>query len=359
MVKADIVAKYLWAWAKVVIPTSKHINNRIAYIDLFAGPGRYRDGTKSTPLLILDRAINDIDMRNMLVTIFSDADPNNAKSLQSEINNIENINLLKYKPKVYVSIVDYQVADIFNSIKMIPSFVFLDPWGYKGLSYRLVNSVIKDWGCECIIFFNYNRINMGLNNIGVQDHMNALFGKENADKLREQLKSTLKPNEREILILNALTNSFKDLGGKYVLPFRFRGETGNRISHHLIFVTKHIKGYDIMKTIMANASSSDEQGVPSFEYSPIKENQYHLFSLNEPINKLKQDLLNCFTGKTLSMLDIYNQHNVGTCYIKANYKQVLLELEREGLIKTSPAVDNRRKMCGNNTLADTVKITFP
>ncbi|MCD6495523.1 three-Cys-motif partner protein TcmP, partial [Candidatus Bipolaricaulota bacterium] len=48
-IKSAIVSKYFWAWAKVIIPTAKKYSNRIAYIDLFAGPGRYRDGTKSTP----------------------------------------------------------------------------------------------------------------------------------------------------------------------------------------------------------------------------------------------------------------------------------------------------------------------
>ena len=61
-VKAEIVAKYLFVWAKVVIPSTKRHSGKIAYIDLFAGPGRYNDGTKSIPLLILERAINDPDM---------------------------------------------------------------------------------------------------------------------------------------------------------------------------------------------------------------------------------------------------------------------------------------------------------
>jgi len=53
-VKATIVAKYFWAWAKVILPTAKKQGGRIAYIDLFAGPGRYKDGTSSTPLKVLE-----------------------------------------------------------------------------------------------------------------------------------------------------------------------------------------------------------------------------------------------------------------------------------------------------------------
>lgn len=34
IIKARIIAKYFWAWAKVIIPTAKQHDNRIAYIDL-------------------------------------------------------------------------------------------------------------------------------------------------------------------------------------------------------------------------------------------------------------------------------------------------------------------------------------
>ena len=41
-IKATIVRDYFWAWAKVIFPTVKKTNGRIAYIDLFAGKGRYK-----------------------------------------------------------------------------------------------------------------------------------------------------------------------------------------------------------------------------------------------------------------------------------------------------------------------------
>ncbi len=100
LVKATIVSKYFWAWAKVIIPTAKRAGSKIAYIDLFAGPGRYKDGTESTPLLILEKAIEDKDMRQMLVTIFNDVDANNTHSLETAINALPGIDSLKYKPQV-------------------------------------------------------------------------------------------------------------------------------------------------------------------------------------------------------------------------------------------------------------------
>src|SRR6478735_7367029 len=68
IVKATIISKYFWAWANVIMPTAKRRGSRIAYIDLFAGPGRYKDGTKSTPIRILEQAIADKNMCSNLVT---------------------------------------------------------------------------------------------------------------------------------------------------------------------------------------------------------------------------------------------------------------------------------------------------
>jgi three-Cys-motif partner protein len=133
---------------------------------------------------------------------------------------------------------------MFEDMKFVPTLFFVDPWGYKGLSLRLVNSVLKDWGCDCIFFFNYNRINMGLSNPSVQEHMNALFGEERADSLREQLEE-ISAIEREFFIIEELTKAIQEMGGEYVLPFCFKDDNGTRTSHHLIFCCKDFKGYEI------------------------------------------------------------------------------------------------------------------
>ncbi|MFB2919098.1 MULTISPECIES: three-Cys-motif partner protein TcmP [Aerosakkonema] len=354
LVKATIVAKYFWAWAKVIIPQAKKRRENIAYIDLFSGPGRYKDGSKSTPLLILERAIADSDMREMLVTIFNDKDSNNTQSLQQAINYISNIGSLRNIPVVLNKEVGEEIVQEIQRIRLLPTLFFIDPWGYKGLSLRLIGSLIMSWGCDCIFFFNYNRINMGLNNKAVEEHMNSLFGKERADTLREQLQQ-MQPYERELTIVEAICQALKEIGGTYPLPFRFKNSDGSRTSHHLIFVSKNVLGYSIMKEIMAKESSSSEQGVASFDYDPATIYQPLLFELSRPLDDLADMLLDEFAGQSMTMLEVYERHNVGKRYIKTNYKDVLKQLEAQGKITAEPPDNQRRK----NTMADTVRITFP
>lgn len=354
-IKSEIVRKYFWAWAKVMVSVAKRRGeDRIAYIDLFAGPGRYRDGTQSTPLQVLWTALQDADLRRMLVTLFNDKDSENVRSLQNAIDNTPEFGQFKHKPQIRNNEVGSDIVGEFESMSIIPTLFFVDPWGYKGLSLRLINSVLKDWGCDCIIFFNYNRINMGMDNEAVETHVNALFEEERAEQLREQLQG-LTPQERELAITEEIAEALKEMGGRYVLPFRFRDERGSRTSHHLIFVSKDFKGYEIMKSIMAGASSTSDQGVPSLEYNPAARDQGLLFELSRPLDDLEGQLLHDCAGRTLTMRQIYEEHSVDKPFTESNYKEALKNLEAKDAIQTDPPIPPRRR----NTFAKHVSVTFP
>jgi hypothetical protein len=75
---------------------------------------------------------------------------------------------------------------------------------------------------------------------------------------------------------------------------------------------------------------------------------------DSPLDQLEEDLIRCFCGKSLSVLDIFDQHNIGKPYIKSNYKTVLLRLEEKGCISAEPPMDRRRK----DTISDSVVVTF-
>ncbi|MHB0874453.1 MAG: three-Cys-motif partner protein TcmP [Anaerolineae bacterium] len=353
-VKAAIVAKYFDAWSRVMIGAQKKGQTdspgKFAYIDLFAGPGRYKDGTRSTPLLVLEKAIADPDLRQMLVTIFNDKDEDCTRSLQEAIEALPGIETLSYAPQVSCHEVGEDIVRQFEQMRLVPTLFFVDPWGYRGLSLRLVNSVLKNWGCDCILFFNYNRINMGLSNPVVWSHMDALFGQQRADALRQRLEP-MTPEVRQLEIVQAICDALEEMGGRFTLPFRFTDDKGTRTSHHLIFVSKHFRGYGIMKDIMAGESSAAAQGVASFGYSPADRRQPLLFELARPLDDLEGMLLADLAGRTLSVKAIYETHSVGRPYVRKNYNAVLRALESAGKVTATA----HRK----GSLGDDVQVTFP
>lgn len=353
-IKAKIVAKYFRAWATVIMSTMRNRGGRLAYVDLFAGPGQYLDGTPSTPVIVLQAALKDSALRERLVTFFNDKNTGNVLSLRETIGAIPGIENLRYEPRVENEEVGQRIIQTFRRMKLVPTLLFVDPWGYKGLSLALINSVVQNWGCDCIFFFNYNRINPGVSNDAVREHMNALFGEDCTELIRQQSVG-MEPDERESLIIEKLSTSLKEMGARYVLPFTFKNEYGTRTSHHLIFISKNFKGYEIMKDIMAKESSERDQGVPSFEYSPASKSNPFLFELSRPLDDLEEMLLKEFAGQKLMMRLIYECHSVDKSYIRANYKNVLTKMETAGKIEADPPAAKRRR----GTFGDNVVVSFP
>jgi three-Cys-motif partner protein len=357
-VKSEIVAKYFWAWAKVMLPRIPEDTGRIAYLDLFAGPGAYQDGTPSTPLLVLQKAISEPAMRARLLTIFCDADPANVTKLRTAIAALPGIDTLANAPLIENLVVDDDLADAYSEVSLHPTLLFADPWGYKGVTQKLIRSVLKDWGCECLVFFNYRRINMALANDLLREPMNALFGADRVERLRAGL-SGLSPEDRELAIIEEFVEAQSLSKKLFVLPFRFRDLRGTRTTHHLVFMSKNVLGYTMMKDIMAKESSGSQQGVAQLEYNPATHNFPMLFEYNRPLDDLGEILLVRFAGQRLKMVDVFHRHQVGTPFVKKNYKSALANLEASGKIVTVPPANERRCTKGKPTFADDVEVHFP
>ncbi len=357
-VKSEIVENYFFAWARIISgsldrdPRSE--GGRIGYVDLFAGPGRYASGAMSTPLRVLETAIDDPIFSQRLVTIFNDKDEDHVQELQAAIQTLPGIAKLRHQPEIWNEEVGPEIAKDLQDTHTIPMLAFIDPWGYKGLSLGLVNGFLKDWGSDCIFFFNYNRINAGLTNPSVEKHMAALFGADALVGLCQKLNG-LRPEEREPVILGALKRALRTHGDRFVLPFCFKREDGERTSHYLIFVSKAFKGYDVMKAIMASHSSKLRQGVPTFTYVPPPTHQQPgRLDFSRPLDDLREVLLEDYAERVITLPQLYEEHSPDRPYLKKNYTEVLAELEKDKLISVDRPRRARQGYYGEKTL-----ITFP
>ncbi len=354
-IKALIVSDYFLAWSRII----RGDLTKIGYLDFYSGPGKYGDGSDSTPLLILKHALKDPVLTKILVTFFNDLETEKIDKLKEHIYALPNIGTLKFQPMFRNLKVDKDVELELAKTKLIPTLVFIDPYGYKGLSLSFIGHAIKDWGCDCILFFNYNRINAAITNPAFTENINALFGKEVAENLRNVIPK-IKPDKREEKIMETFAQCLQKVQGFYSIKFKFYQKHKCKTSHFLILITKNVKGYSLMKEVMHKFSDKIDN-VASFEYNPVGRPTVinTLFGPSyDPIGKLGNQLLESFKGKTITMKEIYIANNIGKPYIAANYKSALLRLEDEGKIKTVPERSKRKPHLGKPSMGDNVVITF-
>ena len=354
--KQRIVVKYHAAWAQVL--RSKPADARqkdLAYVDLFAGQGAYDDGSPSTPLLILETAARDKYMREHLITIFNEGDPNTFDKLQQNVANSRAAKLLRHYPKVTCAMVEQDILHEIGGVPRCPTLLFADPWGYKGLSLELLGRFLKGFGNDLIFFLNYKRINSAIANSVLEEPIDAVFGKAMADKLRGDLAG-LKGVARENVIMAALERSFKDLGARSPVRYRFVSE--GRSSHYLMFVSKHPLGTDIMKSVMAAESERDQEGVAKFEFDPRGDSgQQEMFPASS-LDDLATELARKFRGQIFSGFDELYHRSDHPRFGQTEHKRALRILERKGLLSIVSYTSERIERHGELSIPSDATLVF-
>lgn len=354
--KSNIVSKYFDAWARI-----RGKCPQLAYVDLFCGPGAYDDGTDSTPLLVLQKTIGNPGLPGRLQLHFNDKKPEHVAALQQRLDVHPDVALLITPPKVTnVDLVDESaLLRLLDGLPTCPTFYFVDPFGYKGLTRALLHRLMSGDGAECLFFFNYRRVNAALTNPVLGHHAELFFGSAEAQRLR-QLVDGLDPEVRERLVMDAVQDMVQALGALPPLAFRIYAADCERTSHYLVFATKHFKGYEIMREVMAKECVFLGQEVPLFEYNPAPppepDPQMALWEEPKPdyFAPLRGDLLQRFAGRTLTVRQVFEAHSLGQPYLMRHYQAVLREFEEHGFVSIDPSAAQRPR----NTLKPEAVITF-
>ena len=274
--KLQIVSEYFDAYMKVLAR-----DQQAGYADLFAGPGLYDNGEKSVPIVVCEKVAADERLQRFVKLWFNEGDSELAAKLERNIRAVEGISRVRYR--VTNKVISSDLAPRLAKASA-PTFIFADPCGYKGLSLRLISSLLKGFGNDCLFFFNYNRVNMKLGCPVMDESIDEFFEHDRAAALRAEV-GKLSPPAREKRVLGAIKEALRQAGALPVV-FAFRTREGGGTSHHLVYASKSPKGVSIMKSLMNKASSEIRDGVGSGDFDPRDEGRSgYLFSRWERRNQ--------------------------------------------------------------------------
>ena len=140
------------------------------------------------------------------------------------------------------------------------------------------------------------------------------------------------------------------------MPFRFKMDSADRTSHYLVFVSKNFLGYEIMRDVMAKASSTMVEGVASFECDPRPP---LLLTDGRSVDALAEGLVIDLAGAMMTVREIFERHSPDKLYVMTNYREALLRLEATGRVAMFPTAVDRRPYKGRPSLRENVRVTFP
>ncbi len=333
----------------------------IGFFDLFCGKGVYDDGSESTPIKVIKSVIEKGIDKKKLVMVFADAEEDVVSEFERNVDRIENVESIRESIHIIHHRTGKSMVDWIRGVKLPPTFFFIDPFGYKGISLDLILAATESFGCDCIFFFNYNRINMSIKNKSLLIPVNEFLGEDLAESLRERIERACNPHERRSIILEAIFSVLRD-NKRYVFPFTFSFESERKISHDIMLVTKHPIGVGAFKDVASKFGFMSEDEIPTYEFCDADRSLFPLLSeFSKTLDDLKGHLLRKYAGKRLTIKEIFEDDQQYGPFVRKNYKRAVIELEQHGAIKCIPAIGTKGRPSRNGvpTAGDGVVVTFP
>ena len=345
--KHEILRRYLAAW----FPILGTYNSRIVYIDGFSGPGRYKYGEPGSPTIALDVALNHCRAtRGEIVFWFIEERDDRLAHLKQELAAIRVP--AHFKVTAESGRFDEKFGKVLCSIEadknaLAPTFAFIDPFGFSGIPFSLIERLLGHKRCEAFITFMVDAINRFLEHPEdkVVQHIVDAFGGDEAVKIAKG------PGDR-IVKLRELYQSKLSSVAKYVRFFEMR-DRQDRTQYYMFFATNSEVGQLKMKEAMWKVDPDGD-----FRFSDATNpGQLVLFDA-DPTKVLALQVRDQFREKgTVTGFQVRTFVENRTAYLKKHMTGALKQEEESGCLKVDEIkTDGKRRRA--NTFPDEARLTW-
>ncbi|MDM8151048.1 three-Cys-motif partner protein TcmP [Priestia megaterium] len=354
-VKLSILENYTIPWMRKIILNPFNKSKRCLLIDGFAGTGIYDDNRKGSSMIMVEAAMdfysqavkNGWDEPDILIYL-NELNTDNHKSLISNIeslgfesmddkwfssNDFESITIM-IENKAFEEFFD-EILNIGEGKTLIPSFCFVDPFGFSQTPFRLFEKYLKNENSELLINFIYEHTNRFIThpNEKVRARISTHMGLVGLNDLSDKV-SGLDPLERKKVIIETYTNNIlNETDAVHVKHFDIK--KNRRTKMILFYATKNINGLKLMKETMWKHDETglftydDKQQMVQLDFETIlsTDKQMHINLLSEAIynNFSKRKNISCEHIEVFTIIE--------TIYPLTNFvKPALKILEEQGKI---------------------------
>ncbi|MGE3140187.1 MAG: three-Cys-motif partner protein TcmP [Dehalococcoidia bacterium] len=258
--KHGLLEAYLKAWLPIMGQQALDVSRRgldsgkprLLLVDGFAGPGVYEDGQAGSPILMLrtllgHSAFGRLD-RVKFMFLFIEHDKRRVARLEAEVDALgplpKNVTVM-IEAGHYEDVFGQLITDIQGRGKVIvPTFAFVDPFGYSHSSMSLAGSLLDFPRTEVLIFLPLSAISRFVGRDGQDAAMDSLFG---CSDWRDAIE--LRGEERNEFLMDLFRAQLaKAAGVKHVRSFQLRTRDGK--DYRLVFGLAHDRGLEIAKDAM-------------------------------------------------------------------------------------------------------------
>jgi len=309
--KHEILRRYLQAWTPILMQGGFP---EIVYVDGFAGPGRYSDGEDGSPVIALRAALEYRERTGKIIRFeFVERDEERADVLGEVIGELDTPNnfQIEIRGGETFEMAFERILDSFRGRRLPPTFAFIDPFGWTGVPFSIIQEIMRNPSCEVLVNFMYEEINRFLSLPNQEIHFDALFG---TGEWREG-RQLAEPQARKLFLHDIYYRQLREgANAKYVRSFEMRNNR-DRVDYYLYYATNNILGLNKMKDAMWKVDETGE-----FSFSDATDTNQLVLLGNEPnFGQLRRQLLAHFGGRAALVSEIEEYVLAETAFRRAHY----------------------------------------
>lgn len=217
--------------------------DKLLLVDGFAGPGRYAGGEDGSPLIMLraflEHAHRERIERTRLEYFFVERHDGRFTHLQNEIESLRplppNVSAVPVHGE-YGAVMDGIIGDAANRV---PTFAFIDPFGYAEAQLELTSRVLGFPRCEVLIFLPTPYLVRFVARDGQARSFDLLYGG------RQWEQAIDLQGEQRARVLHDLFREALERDAAFVQSFEIVTDQGR--GYHLFFATNNIRGLEKWK----------------------------------------------------------------------------------------------------------------
>ena len=237
--KHNIFENYLEPWVKII--SKQQWVKDAYYVDAFAGTGKYINTDEvGSPVIAANILFKYQKPACKFHCRCIEKNPKRYKILQDSLKQFEGkLDIEKYNGEFLVFI-----DAVLKEINKSPAFFFIDPEGFSGMDFDKIEAILNSPYKEILINFQYNAIQRWLKAPKVKNTITKLFG----------TSDDYKKAKKEIDLIELYKKQIRQTGA-FVWYFRNKFPKKNRTFYYLVYATRNITGFKIMKDVMFNEES--------------------------------------------------------------------------------------------------------
>lgn len=344
-----VLRRYLDAWLPIL--TSR--NERIVFVDGFAGPGRYSGGEDGSPLIAL-KAFRDHASRQRMTSrvsfFFIEKEEARAEHLVREVEPYRRELGTEVHIEVMPGVFDATMTSVLDAIEeqrkvLAPAFVMVDPFGVSGTPMSILERILRNPQSELYVSFMWEFFNRFRDTPEFQPHLDELFGTS------EWRRHAAIPNwrDRKQAIFGLYRAELKRRGASQVIHFELY--EGASLVYAIFFATKHPLGSDKMKEAIWKVDPFSGHA-----FVPGAADGFQLFR-EADLGPLKSQLRAAFGGRDAPVADLESWIRTDdTFFWSGQLRKALKELERQSLLSVR---EGTRKKRGTYPAGTVLRLTPP